>query len=58
MKILMINEQKKAGDRNSVKKMKNTKFGGRKGKKKRARESQIKQPENTSDTSGNIHTQG
>lgn len=38
--------------------MKNTKFGGRKGKKKRARESQIKQPENTSDTSGNIRTQG
>lgn len=34
VKILMINEQKKAGDRNSVKKRKNTKFGGRKGKKR------------------------
>lgn len=53
----MINEQKKAGDRNSVKNEKH-KVWRKEGEKKRARESQIKQPENTSDTSGNIRTQG
>lgn len=35
----MINEQKKAGDRNSLKKLKNTKFGGKKGKKEGVRKS-------------------